>query len=168
MNSYERVTQWLIEQEAKMNAETDPVEKRHIFVGFNSIKLNHKNWVKGQLDSGAYHFFCSDCEAISFPSGYGKEASMVEQQLCFYCELDKEREQEHLNKPKLIIGGVLYGDAGATSKANTKFNGFGGRVFKIRMLDGSKEWETNNLWCGGELPRKYRETTMKDNAEFVC
>jgi hypothetical protein len=67
----------------------------------------------------------------------------------------------------LIIEGKLYTDAGRTNPDDTAFNGHSGREFYIIMLDGSRQWLTNNLWCGGDIPNKYQETTMKDNAKFI-
>ena len=81
-----------------------------------------------------------------------------------------QREQEYLSGNKdnvIIVNGKLYTDAGNTSGRSTQFNGFGGSKFNIRILDGNKEWSTNNLWCGGTIPKKYKTTTMRDTAEFV-
>jgi hypothetical protein len=67
----------------------------------------------------------------------------------------------------VVIEGKLYTDAGRTKPDQTKYNGHGGRQFYIIMLDGSRQWLTNNLWSGGDVPDKYRKTTMKDNAKFI-
>ncbi len=169
MNSYERLGKWLEEQQILIDNETDPAEKRCLFVNQNNTRLNYPNYIKQQLENGAYHHFCVECGNIEFARFDQKlKDKLVNDQTCFYCNLAKEKEAEHIEDPKLIIDGVVYGDAGnKPNERNKSFLGHSGHVFKIRMLDGSKEWETNNLWCGGEVRKKYRQTTMKDNAEFI-
>ncbi|MNG00969.1 hypothetical protein D3C85_681620 [compost metagenome] len=95
------------------------------------------------------------------------KSRLTENQQCHHCDFWAVREQQHLNKPFIIVNGCTYSDGGKTSGRSTQYNGFGGAIFKIRMIDSSKEWDTNNLWCGGDIPKKYRTTTMQDNAEFV-
>lgn len=46
------------------------------------------------------------------------------------------------------------------------FKGFGGRSFKIRMLDNGHVAEVNDLWFQGPIPPKFHEL-LPDNAEFV-
>lgn len=168
MNSLEKVHKWLEDMQLKIDVEQDPIEKRLLWQNKNSIELNIKYYIPGQLEKGAAHFFCKECGRIEFAT-YSPDVKkrLEENQYCFHCDFWIEREKEYLNKGFLIIDGCVYSDAGSTKGKNTAYNGFGGSVFKIRMLDGSKEWETNNLWCGGEIPNKYRLSTMKDNAEFI-
>lgn len=168
MNSLERVHQWLKDIQSKIDAEEDPIEKRLLWQDKNDIELNIKYYIKRQLEKGATHFFCKECGRIEFARYIPNVSKRLEDsQNCYHCDFWVQREEEYLTKGFLIIDGCVYSDAGNTKGKNTAYNGFGGSVFKIRMLDGSKEWETNNLWCGGEIPKKYRLTTMKDNAEFI-
>lgn len=168
MNSLEKVHQWLEDMQAKIDTEQDTIEKRLLWQDKNSIELNIKYYIPRQLEKGAHHFFCKECGRIEFAT-YNPDVKkrLEDNQHCFHCDFWIEREKEYLTKGFLIIDGCVYSDAGNTKGKNTSYNGFGGSVFKIRMLDGSKEWETNNLWCGGEIPKKYRLSTMKDNAEFI-
>lgn len=168
MNSLEKVHQWLEDMEVRIEKEKDPIEKRILFQSKYSLKLNIQYWIPGQIQKGANHFFCKDCGKIEFATYVEDVKDRLEKnQQCFSCDFWAETEKDHINKPFLIVNGSTYSDAGCTNGSDTKYNGHAGRLFKIRMLDGSKEWETNNLWFGGEIPKKYRMTTMKDNAEFL-
>lgn len=63
----------------------------------------------------------------------------------------------------IIVNGTCYAIAPAPING---FYGFGGRRFKIKMLDTDKIVETNNLWCQGEIPEEYRHL-LPNTAEFV-
>jgi hypothetical protein len=69
---------------------------------------------------------------------------------------------EQLSDPGIIIRGNHYRTG--NSKTKSKWNGFGGQDFRIRMLDTGKIIETCDLWHQGEIPKFY---AMKDNAEFI-
>ena len=65
----------------------------------------------------------------------------------------------------IIIGGKCYCDAGEREQPyDTWCLGHGGRRFWIRFQDG-RTITTNNLWCQGDVPEKYR-AELPDNAEF--
>ena len=170
MNSYQKVEKWLEEMDNKIELESCPMERGELRDRQHHIKTNLPYYIKGQLEKGTTHHFCVECGCIEFAACSQEIKSRLEEkQKCFSCDFHEEREKEYLigTKSFLIIKGQIYSDAGATKGRNTKYNGFAGHEFTIRMLDGSKEWKTNNLWCGGPIPKKYRLTTMKDNAKFV-
>lgn len=71
---------------------------------------------------------------------------------------------ETLDDEAIIIDGVCYHDAGNRPRATrADMLGHGGRVFLIRMNDG-RQFETNNLWCQGAIPK---ERGVQDNAQFI-
>ena len=86
---------------------------------------------------------------------------------CFGEKLWRMREQDYLGgKPFIIIDGCLYTDGGyVENPSSISFLGHSGRVFNIKMNDGT-EIVTNNLWCGGDIPENHREV-LCDNAVFV-
>lgn len=166
-----KVEDWVAQKEIEMDLEDDKQEARLIWERVHNVKQNLQYYIKGQLDKAAYFHFCKDCGVIEF-CNYVQDTKnrMIENKTCFICDFWQVRDQEYLNGNKrntIIINGSTYSDGGATKGRNTNYNGFGGAIFKIRMLDGSKEWETNNLWYGGVIPKKYKTTTMKDTAEFI-
>ena len=75
----------------------------------------------------------------------------------FWNDIEQEKE-EHI-----FINGVCYAIA---DKPIYGFVGYGGRKFKIKMLDTGKIIETNNLWCQGDVPEEYK-SQLPDTAEFV-
>lgn len=75
----------------------------------------------------------------------------------FWNGICKEKEKH------VVINGVCY--AVADGPVNG-FCGYGGRKFKIKMLDTGKIVETNNLWCQGDVPEEYK-SRLPDTAEFV-
>lgn len=168
MNSLKQVQQWLQDMKFAMDIEEDTMERTEMSYRVKHIENNLQHYITPKLKKGESHFFCKECGEIEFAT-YTNKSKLLEHQLCFGCNLWQEREEEYLRgkKPILIVKGCVYTDGGNTFGRSTQYNGFGGAKFNIRMLDGSKEWGTNNLWCGGNIPKKYRLTTMKDNAEFV-
>lgn len=167
-DSIEKVKQWLVDMQCKAAIETDSTERMLMQRRIDHIQRNLKHCFIPRIEKSEHHYFCKECGEIEF-GGYLNKMDLEEKQLCFGCHHWLEKEQEYLDNPSktLIINGEVYGDAGATSGRDTHYNGFAGSVFHIRMLDGSREWSTNNLWCGGDIPKKYKTTTMRDNAEFV-
>lgn len=70
----------------------------------------------------------------------------------------KEEKDKHV-----FIDGVCYSIA---NESTLGILGFGGRKFKIKMLDDGRIIETNNLWCQGDVPEEYR-SILPNTAEFV-
>lgn len=117
-------------------------------------------------------FKCSCCGADTSADYTEPTAQRLkDQQMCFDCDYwqcfadDFVEEHRHRIGTAIIVNGKVYTDGG-NKDVRTGMTGHGGRVFKIRMLDGSKEWSTNNLWAGGELPDRWR-ANIPDNAEFL-
>lgn len=99
-----------------------------------------KNFEK-ELWGGEFSRCCSDrCFTIKFWDG-----------IC-------EEKEEHV-----VINGVCYAIA---DEPLNGFLGYGGRKFKIKMLDTGEVIETNNLWCQGDVPEEYK-SRLPNTAEFV-
>ena len=81
--------------------------------------------------------------------------------------LQECRAQESDPNEYAIIDGESYhfNRKNPVVKGGYDFLGFGGQRFKIRYNNGAT-YTTNNLWCQGEIPDKYRDR-LKDNAVFV-
>lgn len=166
-----QVEEWIKQKQFEIDMEDDKEEALLIKHSVENVKINLYNSYKHCLEKGEYFHFCKECGRIEF-CHYVPDVKtrLIENKLCYSCDFWCIREQEFLNGNKrnvLIINGKTYGDAGSTKGRSTQFNGFGGAVFNIKMLDGSKEWTTNNLWHGGTIPKRLRLTTMKDTAIFI-
>lgn len=162
---YEYVVHWIEIQNQKIESTDDPKYKQELWREKHVVEINLKHYIKHRLDKGDSFHFCVDCGKIEFAKYY----EPVKSKLCFTCNFWKEREQEYLNciNDILIIDGVWYSDGGNKPNSNPSYLGHAGREFTIKMLHSDIKWNTNNLWCGGDIPKKYRETTLKDNAEFI-
>lgn len=100
-------------------------------------------------------------------------AELAERQLCNSCNYwwtylnaPTKPEMHHHHSTAVVIDGYVFTDGGRVSNPNAPFVGHGGREFHIRMLDGSKDWSTNNLWSGGKIPDLWRPD-IPDTAEFI-
>ena len=109
---------------------------------------------------------CCICGKEFEKSKWYKPFDLVCDTECFHEKLWQDREKEHIEKPFIIIDGVMYSDAGyVKNPRDSSFLGHGGRMFHIQMNDGTTI-STNNLWCGGSIPEKHREI-LSDNASFI-
>ena len=76
--------------------------------------------------------------------------------------------QEIINEKDyhVIVDGVCYYyDPNKIINTNLpQYNSYAGRIFKILFNDG-RIVLTNNLWCNGDIPEKFREQ-LPDNAVF--
>lgn len=63
----------------------------------------------------------------------------------------------------IVVDGICYAIAPAPING---FYGFGGRRFKIKMLDTGDVIETNNLWYQGAVPEEYRDL-LPNTAQFI-
>lgn len=150
-----QLDKWMTEYLHLLEQEEDAQERREMYSKYLHVRRNYELFCK-HLD-GECCFFCTECGVVEHTS---KNLS----DKCHICTTWSEREAQHLVAPKIIIKGVMYTDGGNTP--NGKYLGFGGELFTINHRDGTQT-VTNNLWHGGVVPKKYRLTTMKDNAEFV-
>lgn len=110
---------------------------------------------------------CKVCGDIVDHDNYVNDVAkaMKENQLCFRCELWKERAEQLPKEDKYrhpIIDGTYYtiGDENSTSH----FRGFDGARFQIEFNDGHKVISTN-LWCGGDIPAVWQDK-LPNNARF--
>lgn len=98
---------------------------------------------------------------------------LAERQLCHSCNYwwtylyaAEKPDMHHHHSTAVVIDGHVYTDGGRVSNPNAPFVGHAGREFRIRMLDGSRELSTNNLWSGGKVPELWRPE-IPDTAEFI-
>ena len=109
---------------------------------------------------------CKECQKIikvkdlTCFSEVGKY--LIRQKLCFSCDFWAGKIKD-VNNPKSVRIDKWHYFIGDESKGG--FRGFDGKRFKIRFNNG-KEVETTNLWCQGEIPKRFRERLL-DNAIFV-
>lgn len=118
---------------------------------------------------------CSCCNQTYKPFYYndGTAQQLLARKLCFDCNYwwkflydEVKEEHYHHHSTAVVIKGEVFTDGGTVPKGYKGMTGHGGREFTICMLDGSKEWTTNNLWAGGAVPDLWRDKIV-DNAEFV-
>lgn len=162
----EGVQDWLVRQLELIGGCKDEQEKTLLTNQYNHIGRN-LGLLQLKLEQGDDHHFCKECGVIEFCSSRNRR-DLRESQLCHTCDHWKTAEDIHIRKTetRLIVGGALYQDGGNNPKEKPQYLGHGGREFHI-LLDTGESWVTNNLWCGGTIPLKYRQTTMRDNARFL-
>ena len=87
--------------------------------------------------------------------------------LCQHCNhWHEQREMDITVRGKhgyAIINGGHYVLCEST---NSRFKGFGGRLFRIQFNDGHIA-ECDNLWFQGYIPEGYWRELMPDNAIFI-
>jgi hypothetical protein len=102
-------------------------------------------------------------------------AALTARQHCFSCDFywrflndPAPLPNRHHHSTAVIANGHIYTDGGNVENAghDTRLLGFGGHKWHFRMLDGSREWVSNNVWHGGEIPEVWRKE-IPDNAEIV-
>lgn len=106
---------------------------------------------------------CKLCGKLEH-AGYIKDTKerLIANAVCFDCDF-WDSKLKLLNDPKVVrIKGFHYSIGPATG---CSMLGFGGRLFRIKFFDG-RIVETNNLWCQGEIPERFREA-LPDNARFA-
>lgn len=151
----EQLDKWVTEYLYLLEQEVDPLERNEMQNKYLHVRRNYELFSK-HLEDGKC-FFCSECGVV-------EHINKKLNNKCHTCTTWGKRESEHSESPKIIIKGVMYTDGG--NSPNGKYLGFGGTVHTINHKDGTQTI-TNNLWHGGVIPKKYRLTTMKDNAEFA-
>jgi DNA-directed RNA polymerase subunit RPC12/RpoP len=82
---------------------------------------------------------------------------------CFDCSfwLDKAEYSDYMAIHQVIINGEHF----MLGETDSFIRGFGGREFIIQFFDG-RIVETNNLWCQGPIPKRFRSMLPK-NAVFL-
>lgn len=116
--------------------------------------VNDNFWKVNQL-------ICKECGTEVFLHNWAPKMrkELEEGQLCGDCYFWTNGV---LDDTKIVIDGKCYH---IDKNEKAKFKGFGGRMFKIRFLDGTLV-ETTNLWANGKIPERFRER-FPDNAKFV-
>ncbi len=102
-----------------------------------------------------------------------RAAELQERLLCSSCNYwwtylyaEEKPDMHHHHSTAVVINSYVFTDGGRVDNPNAPFVGHGGREFRIRMLDGSREWSTNNLWSGGKVPELWRQE-IYDTAAFI-
>lgn len=119
---------------------------------------------------------CVKCGAYEKNSYNDKlKADLEARQLCFSCDFywcflndPVKRPNRHHHSTAIVAGGHIYTDGGNVENPgyDTRPLGFGGHKWHFRMLDGSREWTSNNVWHGGEIPGIWR-AEIPDTAEII-
>lgn len=110
----------------------------------------------------------SVCKYCSYPTVKGMSSiddEMEKLQVCslHHFWLHRQGYAKGVPRGAIIVNGRQYRDGGNTF-GETKFNGFGGAIFKYRRLGEEEVKETNNMWSQGLLPRFL---SVEDTHEFV-
>ena len=83
--------------------------------------------------------------------------------LCFMCNFWQEKVDLAAAGNSIRIQGSHY-ELGPETNHSAGCRGFGGRTFKIKMLNGMKI-TTSNLWTQGLIPPQFKNL-LPDNAEW--
>lgn len=84
---------------------------------------------------------------------------------CFSCSFWEKKYEELRTKQVVIVDGHYY--VVGPNKEPSKFNGFGGRWFRWKLLGfPDKTFESCDMWHAGLIPEEFRDR-LKDNAEWV-
>jgi len=101
--------------------------------------------------------------------------ALAARQLCFSCDFywrflndPAPTPDRHHHSTAVVANGHIYTDGGNVENPgyDTRALGFGGHKWHFRMLDDSREWMSNNVWHGGEIPEIWRKE-IPDNAEII-
>lgn len=92
---------------------------------------------------------------------YRNSDDLLEKGLCFSCNIWTER-YENFSEEHLVIDNTFY----TLGEENAKdyFRGFGGAKFLIKR--GNEIITTTNLWCGGDIPERFK-TILPNTAKFI-
>lgn len=155
MNVIEYRKKWIENLEGEIEKETNDKYKREMRETLRHEELNNKLYerliLKGQ------HQICEICGIVSVNTQYLHR--------CFHCHLWGKRYEDFKNCPNTyVIDGTLWTDKGF-SRDKSKYLGCAGRLFKVKPFDGDS-FETNNLRCGGDIPKSWHTGELKNNAEF--
>lgn len=154
--------EWIAEREAVHALMPEGKPKVLDARDIQHVKNNRRYLLHGTGDTTAY--FCKECgtpERATYVDDYKKP--MLEKGICFCCELWSRRLADHLKKPTVIFDGVMYSIGPEPKKGeNRQFLGFGGAGWFLRDLNTGKVTITHNLWCGGDIPKRFIEAGMRD------
>ncbi len=102
-------------------------------------------------------YFCTDCGYREVAAGYYDSAALMERGVCRDCRHWLEAMQDVADKPTtcFVAGATFYSIGDETAQGPTNCRGYGGRKFAVRWRDGRRR-QTTNLWCGGDVPLRWR------------
>lgn len=110
-------------------------------------------------------FNCRKCGSIIKSNYIEEEAKKLrEKHLCFTCNHWDEIYKDMSNKRQIIIKGESYYIE--NDNPNAAFQGYGGRLIKIKRFDSDKIIYTKNLWNQGKISKHWKQD-FPDNAEFI-
>lgn len=109
---------------------------------------------------------CTHCgkeQELFFNESLSKQ--LKDREICHSCKywfdiIDAYQKDDY---KVAVVNGAVFAVC-PRKDTNTKYNGFGGREFKIRFNDG-KVIETNNLWNGSKIPENFA-SKLPNNAVF--
>lgn len=110
----------------------------------------------------ACNHICRECGKHETGSWMAdKQEDLEARQLCFGCGFWEEHVDRKDNSNVARIDGVHYIIGNPNQR---RFRGFAGRRFEI-IFDDGREVETNNLWCQGKIPQRFKDR-LPNNAVF--
>lgn len=104
---------------------------------------------------------CGKTETVKFYDSDKLEAL----QECYHCNFWMKIVHDINNPSRFIINGQAYYNDGRKPEGYDGFQGFDGRLFRIRRLSNKEVIVTNDLWLNGEVPPEFRNQ-LPDNAVF--
>jgi hypothetical protein len=107
-------------------------------------------------------FLCKICGRADSPVNWTKGS--LENGLCLSCSIWTRIKKAYDRGRKVVIDGRVYHVSNENDPSH--FRGFGGRKFKIEMIETGRIIDTTNLWHNGTIPDRFRKG-MPDNAKFV-
>lgn len=110
---------------------------------------------------------CPECKQESHD---WKHYTNLRESYCFSCNFWQDLVEEQLTKLDIyflrIKGHHYQTHKEEKHRRYTKYNGFAGRQFIIKLDDTEEIFDTYNLWHQGKIPEHFRDR-LPDNAEFV-
>lgn len=108
---------------------------------------------------------CRECGADNYWTSYSasspEKALMDADGICFGCAFWRVKAD---TTHDTVIAGRIY-SVGDINRPSGPHNGMAGRRFDIEYFDGRRV-TTHDLWCGGEVPEKYK-ARIPDTARFL-
>jgi hypothetical protein len=99
---------------------------------------------------------CGECGRwIEYGGQFGFERSRAPLPFCWLCSFWLARVNETA-PGKFVSQSFTYYGIGS-HKTPSPHNGFGGSWWVVRFLADGREVETCDLWCGGEIPERFRD-----------
>jgi len=116
------------------------------------------------IDKGEKLWLCKTCGHLDMTNHYTTSKELEAREQCFHCSHWDDRVKEHAHQPFIVMNGFIYRDGGRQT-GPTRWLGFGGAEWRIKMNSG-EIIETNNLWCGGQIPHTH-VALLPTNAESI-